>query len=314
MLAPTTHPNNLLQLDIRHGPSCDYHRVVLPFQHLKARPKVPVFWFNRIASGGLEKLRQLKARGVRIVMDLDDHFDLPTDHYLYQSFKRSGMSQHIVSGLLLADVVVVTTAVLAAAVAPFNNNVVIVPNALPFDTGQFTLSQDTSSSTPFVYAAGTSHYPDLQMISDYLPAHSLTIAGEVAGQAEWAKMRLCAPDQNWLPILPLSSYMTAYDGHWAAIAPLVDNPFNRCKSNLKTLEAGAKGIPLIASDIHPYRNWQDQQHVVFCASPSDWHREIKAMTPAKAEDCGQALSAHVREHYQLRDANELRRQIIESFT
>ena len=313
MLASTTRPNDLLQLDIRHGPSCDYHRVVLPFQYLKVSPRVPVFWFNRVASGGLSQLRQLKARGVHIVMDLDDHFELPTDHYLFQSFKRSGMTQNIVSGLRLADLVVVTSSLLAAAVRPFNANVVVVPNALPFDQGQFRLSQDKVSSTSLVYAAGTSHYPDLRMVGDHLPPGCLTVAGELAGSAEWARMRICTPDQQWRSMLPLNSYMTAYDGHRAAIAPLVDNAFNRCKSNLKTLEAGAKGIALLASDCPPYRNWLDERYVIYCKSVNDWAREISGLTASKAEDYGGALAAHVRQHYQLKDANEVRRQIIESF-
>ena len=38
-----------------------------------------------------------------------------------------------------------------------------------------------------------------------------------------------------------------------ALAPLEDNLFNRCKSNLKFLEYGACGYPVIASDIECYR-------------------------------------------------------------
>ncbi|MBP0943094.1 hypothetical protein V2K16_22720 [Pseudomonas alliivorans] len=313
MPASTIRQSELLELDLRHGPSCDYHRVVLPFRYLKVTPRVPVFWFNRVASAGVARLKQLKASGVRIVMDIDDHFELPADHYLFRSFKRSGMTQNILSGLRLADVVVVTHPVLAAEVVPFNRNVVIIPNALPFDDGQFTLSADTQTGSPLVYAAGTSHQPDLRMVAPFLPSRSLTVAGDIEGHAEWAKMRLTTPDQLWRGSMPLDTYMSVYDGHRVAIAPLVNNAFNRCKSNLKTLEAGAKGLPLIASDCHPYRNWLDQRHVIYCETGNAWSSEVRAMTAEKAHDYGHALAEHVRTHYHLRDANELRRQIIESF-
>ena len=36
------------------------------------------------------------------------------------------------------------------------------------------------------------------------------------------------------------------------VAPCIDNEFNRCKSNIKWLEACALGIPLLASDIAAY--------------------------------------------------------------
>lgn len=39
-----------------------------------------------------------------------------------------------------------------------------------------------------------------------------------------------------------------------ALAPLEDNDFNRCKSNLRVLEYAAAGFPVIASDITPYRS------------------------------------------------------------
>ena len=38
-----------------------------------------------------------------------------------------------------------------------------------------------------------------------------------------------------------------------AVAPLVDTPFNRCKSDLKILEYSALGLPVIASDLPQYR-------------------------------------------------------------
>ena len=38
-----------------------------------------------------------------------------------------------------------------------------------------------------------------------------------------------------------------------AVAPLVDHPFNRAKSALKLLEYGALALPVVATDIEPYR-------------------------------------------------------------
>ena len=39
-----------------------------------------------------------------------------------------------------------------------------------------------------------------------------------------------------------------------AVAPLETNPFNEAKSNLRLLEYGILGVPVIASNIFPYQN------------------------------------------------------------
>jgi GT2 family glycosyltransferase/glycosyltransferase involved in cell wall biosynthesis len=39
-----------------------------------------------------------------------------------------------------------------------------------------------------------------------------------------------------------------------AIAPLADHAFNRCKSHLKVLEYGILGVPVVASELEPYRH------------------------------------------------------------
>lgn len=38
-----------------------------------------------------------------------------------------------------------------------------------------------------------------------------------------------------------------------AVVPLEINQFNTCKSNLRLLELGVLGIPIICTDIEPYR-------------------------------------------------------------
>lgn len=39
-----------------------------------------------------------------------------------------------------------------------------------------------------------------------------------------------------------------------ALAPLEQHPFNECKSNLRLVEYGALGWPVICTDIVPYRD------------------------------------------------------------
>ena len=47
----------------------------------------------------------------------------------------------------------------------------------------------------------------------------------------------------------------------AVVAPLQDNEFNRCKSNIKWLECAALGIPLLAQNINTYSNYMPERQL-----------------------------------------------------
>jgi hypothetical protein len=57
------------------------------------------------------------------------------------------------------------------------------------------------------------------------------------------------------------------------IAPLLDTPFNRCKSNLKLLEYGAVGLPTIASNVTPYKD--SPGLLIRKARSKDWLRALR---------------------------------------
>lgn len=307
---------NKLILDVRTTTSCDYHRIVMPFSNCVIQPKVPVFMFNRIASYGYDFLFKLKQDGVKIVMDIDDHYQLDPSHHLYGTFLRNGMMQHLISNLKIADVVTTTTPLLASKLRHLNRNIVVIPNALPYDEDQFTLSSDTESNTPIVWCGGASHYLDLKEIQGLAFEDKMTFVGFNPDHTEWKKIKIDHPSVNYGQEMKLHNYMSGYDGHKIAIAPLGDSVFNSCKSNLKVLEAGAKGIPIVCSKVEPYFNSVDKDVVLYAENKAEWTSHLHRLTTDEAYCSNRAavLAEHVRLHYNLRDANELRRQVIESFS
>jgi DNA topoisomerase VI subunit B len=179
----------------------------------------------------------------------------------------------------------------------------VVPNALPFDSGQFTRSEDRYSKSKVVYVAGKSHIPDIGLIGEF--DSSLTICGV---DYKLSNQKYSVVEDH----LPLHEYMSLYDGHQVAIAPLVNTKFNRCKSNLKLLEAGAKGIPLFASEVLPYYNNTDMKVIKYV--PDYMFKEhISRYSNQSLIELGEETAEHVRKHYSLVDANLLRKQLFESF-
>lgn len=61
-----------------------------------------------------------------------------------------------------------------------------------------------------------------------------------------------------------------------ALAPLEDHPFNRAKSDLKLLEAGAMGVPCIASAVQPYRESPNPLVKPGAGAWKTWIEEIRA--------------------------------------
>lgn len=68
------------------------------------------------------------------------------------------------------------------------------------------------------------------------------------------------------------------------IAPLVDHTFNRCKSELKVIEAWALGCPIVASDIEPYRRAIEHGTNGYLAKDEEsWHTHLRNLILNKAE-------------------------------
>lgn len=76
-----------------------------------------------------------------------------------------------------------------------------------------------------------------------------------------------------------------------AVAPLRDTPFNRSRSELKYLETGAAGVPLVCSDIGVYTS----QNALKCRSKQDWINNLSMLIEdgVKRKDTGQKAQDEV---------------------
>jgi len=187
------------------------------------------------------------------VYELDDYLpNLPL-----KSVHRDQMPKDVLKSLrkavALADRFVVSTAPLAEEFADMHGDIRVVPNRLPVDWWGQLASRRRKGARPRVgWAGGSSHRGDLELIAD--------VVRELAGEVEWVFFGMC-PEKlrphvhehhNGVPIGQYPVALAALDLD-LALAPLEDNLFNACKSNLRLLEYGACGFPVVCSDIVCYR-------------------------------------------------------------
>ncbi|MBV7534068.1 hypothetical protein [Chitinophaga sp. sic0106] len=323
---------------------CDYHRIRLPLEYLheagyisgvtaptqeEQLAQCDILYYNRIPYGvSMETVLALRRKhGFKIVVDVDDYWKLYPGHMLTAVWKSQEMEWKIVQSLTAADAVTCTSDRLAEKVRTYNRNVYVVPNGLPFGEGQFTRNiPGPEGLTRFVYAGGGSHLWDVRLLRNTARrlarepfTGELVLAGVAEGIKIYDDMALAMSANGALKQfrtenhLPLDSYMDLYSHGDVALAPLVANDFNACKSNLKVIEAGCKGMPIICSNVPPYRD-DDNPLIMRVDTPSDWHRWIRycEFNPAFVQDTGEAMHEFVKRNYELRILNFLRLEAFKS--
>ncbi len=195
-----------------------------------------------------------------------------------------------------ADHLVVSTEALACAYSGFHRDIRVAVNRLnPLQWGALTSARRQGRKPRVGWAGGNSHDGDLAILRP--------LAEALGDEVEWVFMGM-KPAQlscefhrgvpfDWYPQKLASLSLDL------ALVPLEMNLFNECKSNLRLLELGACGIPVICSDIEPYRGALPVTRVK--NHFSDWIKAIREhlADPQALARRGDALQQAVRSDWLL---------------
>lgn len=206
-----------------------------------------------------------RSRNKPIVLDIDDLLiDLPENHpdNIYRTFTHALLP--IIRSITEADLVTVSTTKLREVLSPYNPNISVLPNYLDTAYWQFKEPKlKAIDDTPITigYMGGGSHTPDLgyiePVISNLLAKFGDRIKFCVWGLKPPASL-LQLPQTKWIRVSTYSyaDFVDFFQRQEADIfiAPLVDNLFNRCKSEIKFLEYSTLGSAIVASNLEPYNS------------------------------------------------------------
>lgn len=283
-----------------------YHRLANPWNYIsKHHPEVKVqisttyldveadfVMFNRMILNSEEAedaiIDRIKKKGQKLVCDIDDYWILPEGHHLEGMWKSRQLTRRLVKNIERADMVTVTSEILAYRVRKHNQNVIVIPNGINVEEDQWKPNPQPSDRCRIGYVASASHTNDVPLMADAIAKlhemtdikeyYTLKLIGHVAtngasNQFKEVFMKNAGP--GCIEIIPWSSvfiYGKNYNHLDCALAPLADNVFNNCKSNIKVLEAAAHKLPIICSKIPPYYGSVDKYYFGLdwtCLYPED---------------------------------------------
>lgn len=160
------------QMKRNHSDEVDIHLDLSPdTNNIDYLSKFDIIHFHR-ALGPYDRSEQLfgelRKRGVKLVMDIDDYWVPPPTHHLYAMVIADKMDKAIENNLRLVDWVTTTTDIFAEEIRKFNPNVFVIPNAMNTQESMWASKSDPDpmGRVRVGWIGGSSHLHDLKKLED----------------------------------------------------------------------------------------------------------------------------------------------------
>ena len=196
---------------------------------------------------------------------------------------------------------VVSTEPLARQFGKWAEDTVVLPNRLEKSRWLGLTPKRRREGKPRVgWAGAIGHRGDLELIAAVVEATRAEVDWVFFGMCPDALRPMIAEYRDWVPLLDYANTLASLDLD-LAVAPLAPHPFNECKSNLRLLEYGVLGYPVLCTDIFPYQGTLPVYRMQ--NRPRDWIKAIRELVADRAacEMAGARLRQAVLADWMLED-------------
>ena len=315
-----------------------YHRLQIPFANLDQDYKdldikgtngftldfhprqFDIVVLNRMYKHDEDYLLKAKNSGCKIILDIDDWIKLPGYHYK-DGVKDLILEQRILDAIGYADVIWTASEFLKECLKDYHSNIVYIPNGIDFTQPQFIPNKKPQDKYTIGWIGANNHHLDLKKLAEPFTKllknknHSLLLGGYNDSSNEYYQLiekiftsNFQRPPNQYTRVewMDVMNYALMYNLMDCALAPLGSDKFSQCKSNLKVLEAGAFSLPIICSNVEPYKEFIEQGLVL--TPKGDWDGVMKGLisNPKKGIELGAKLHKYVKEKYNIKTINKLR--------
>ena len=218
-----------------------------------------------------------KKQGMPLVVDIDDALGLAEGHEAAESVRRFMMTQ--------AAEIWVSTRGVRDYYSDFLSKIHIIPNGL--DTRLWRVYQPEpnngvgQTAVRFLYMATLTHDQEFALILSALDrlaqessfSFDLTLVGVVkqAVRRPWLKVLTVPPHESLYP--RFARWLVRQGPFDYGLAPMMESPFNVCKSDIKFLDYTALGLPVIVSRLAPYAEVM-RQDLVVSVEQNGWYQAL----------------------------------------
>jgi hypothetical protein len=258
--------------------------------------------------------------GYKLVVDTDDlSDDVPHFNYAHADYhSATNVARLVRAELREADLVTVSTTPLARWATKYAKKPpVVVPNVVDPRLHANVVGREKETrhrdDVRIYWGGGGGHYGDLLLLKEPVL--------QIMGERPNVKLVFSGFIPDWAADLPpfrvfmiRFAEFTRYPQvlKWlcadVALAPLVDNEFNRCKSHVKYLDYAMAGIPGVYQDLEPY--WG-----VFgtrATTADDWYASINELIgdPSHRKFVAERAYENVMEKWTIDDQSKRYEQML----
>ena len=266
-------------------------------------------------------IEHCRRHGMHLVYDLDDELlTIPDDHP--EAAQLRALAAVVLRLVLAADRVWVATPALASRLEGLRPDAEVVPNALDDRLWQPPPSPRPDGQIRIVYMGTATHDGELAFLAPVAAALRRRYGDRVRFEVVGVTSRsLPSGFDRRLPDGDAAN--ASYPGfvewfgrqRWEiAVSPLVEGPFNRCKSAIKLMDYAALGLPIVASRHPEYEAAFGGDHGVFLIENDEaaWVAALSKLIdePATRDRAGRLAREHCRVRHALSRHREFRESAI----
>ena len=205
--------------------------------------------------------------------DQENEFDVKLNTERYNAFTGCVAS---------ASCITTTTNYLANKFREKNQNVKVCPNSIDFELWKPVPRPDKyQGQIRMGWFGGDSHYGDLKVLKSVLKTildkyPKVVLVLQAPPVPFWTDIFQDIPKDriDWKYWVDLKYYtLLLANRHFdIGLCPLEDTEFNRCKSNIKTLEFAALKVPVVATNMTPYNDlpFKHMDNILLAKTDKEW--------------------------------------------
>ena len=257
-----------------------------------------------------------KQYGTKFVLDIDDYWDYYNNHPAREACVFNMFPEKMMMNFKLFDYVTTTTEYFKDIISEYfpKDKIYVFENGISKYDEQFSIKKNKSDKLCIGLTGGSSHTEDIKQLLEFpkyltdkqLEEIELVFCGYDNKNAENVvidetgkvvdRQPLADKDNWWVQTenkfkqevkhykrietkdIMKGEFGKIYEDIDVLLVPLTNNKFNRCKSELKFIEAGFTNTAVISSKVIPYSNFGvNEEDCLFVkeATPQAWAKAIK---------------------------------------